>query len=97
VTAAQLGSGYGQSVELDHGHNVMTLYAHLSAIAALPGQHVIRGQVIGYVGQSGRATGPHLHYEVRVNNIPVNPLTYLRNTYEKLASKGSGTPTASGD
>jgi Peptidase family M23 len=97
VTAAQLGSGYGQSVELDHGHNVMTLYAHLSAIAVLPGQHVIRGQVIGYVGQSGRATGPHLHYEVRVNNTPVNPLTYLRNTYEKLASKGSGTPTASGD
>jgi len=97
VTAAQLGSGYGQSVELDHGHNVMTLYAHLSAIAVLPGQHVIRGQVIGYVGQSGRATGPHLHYEVRVNNIPVNPLAYLRTTYEELWSKGGGTPTASGD
>jgi len=96
VTAAQLSSGYGRSVELDHGHNVMTLYAHLSAIAVLPGQHVIRGQVIGYVGQSGRATGPHLHYEVRVNGIPVNPLTYLRTTYEEFGNKGNSTATSSG-
>jgi murein DD-endopeptidase MepM/ murein hydrolase activator NlpD len=49
----------------------------------VPGQHVIRGQVIGYVGQSGRATGPHLHYEVRVHNVPVNPHKYLRTTYEQ--------------
>jgi murein DD-endopeptidase MepM/ murein hydrolase activator NlpD len=57
------------------------VYGHLSAIAVLPGQHVTRGQVIGYVGQSGRATGPHLHYEVRVHNVPVNPHKYLRTTY----------------
>jgi murein DD-endopeptidase MepM/ murein hydrolase activator NlpD len=51
----------------------------------VPGQHVIRGQVIGYVGQSGRATGPHLHYEVRVHKVPVNPHKYLRSTYEQIS------------
>ena len=65
---------------LNHGHDLLTVYGHLSAIAVLPGQHVIRGQVIGYVGQTGRATGPHLHYEVRVHNVPVNPHKYLRTT-----------------
>ena len=65
----------------------------LSAIAVLPGQHVTRGEVIGYVGQTGRATGPHLHYEVRVHNVPVNPHKYLRETYaqaEKLDGAQSG-------
>jgi murein DD-endopeptidase MepM/ murein hydrolase activator NlpD len=83
VTGASMGSGYGRQVVLDHGHDVLTVYGHLSAIAVLPGQHVTRGQVIGYVGQSGRATGPHLHYEVRVHNVPVNPHKYLRSTYEQ--------------
>jgi murein DD-endopeptidase MepM/ murein hydrolase activator NlpD len=85
VSGASMGAGYGREVVLDHGHNFLTVYGHLSAIAVLPGQHVIRGQVIGYVGQSGRATGPHLHYEVRVNNVPVNPHKYLRSTYEQIA------------
>jgi len=78
-----MGSGYGRQVVLDHGHDLITLYGHLSASAVVPGQHVIRGQVIAYVGQSGRATGPHLHYEVRVHNVPVNPHKYLRSTYEQ--------------
>ena len=56
VSAASMGAGYGREVVLDHGHDVMTVYGHLSAVAVLPGQHVIRGQVIGYVGQSGRST-----------------------------------------
>ncbi|MGA7857070.1 MAG: M23 family metallopeptidase [Terracidiphilus sp.] len=85
VTGKSMGSGYGREVVLDHGHDVETVYGHLSAIAVLPGQHVTRGQIIGYVGQSGRATGPHLHYEVRVHNVPVNPHKYLRTTYEQLA------------
>jgi murein DD-endopeptidase MepM/ murein hydrolase activator NlpD len=80
-----MGSGYGREVTLNHGHGYMTLYGHLSAIAVLPGQHVTLGQVIGYVGQSGRATGPHLHYEVRVNDTPVNPHKYLRTTYAQVA------------
>lgn len=85
VSGAAMGAGYGREVVLNHGHDVITVYGHLSAIAVVTGQHVIRGQVIGYVGQSGRATGPHLHYEVRVHNVPVNPHKYLRTTYEQVA------------
>lgn len=90
VTGDSMGAGYGLQVVLAHGHDVMTVYGHLSSIAVVPGQHVIRGQVIGYVGQSGRATGPHLHYEVRVHNVPVNPHKYLRTTYEQIASAETG-------
>src|SRR5664279_4178763 len=85
VTGTTMGAGYGRQIVLDHGHDLLTLYGHLSAIAVIPGQHVTRGQVIGYVGQSGRATGPHLHYEVRVHSVPVNPHKYLRMTYEQVA------------
>jgi murein DD-endopeptidase MepM/ murein hydrolase activator NlpD len=85
VSGANMGSGYGREVVLDHGHDVTTVYGHLSAIAVLPGQHVIRGQVVGYVGQTGRSTGPHLHYEVRVHNVPVNPHKYLRTTYAEVS------------
>jgi murein DD-endopeptidase MepM/ murein hydrolase activator NlpD len=88
VTEAAMNAGYGREIILDHGHDVVTLYGHLSAIAVVVGQHVIRGQVIGYVGQSGRATGPHLHYEVRVHKVPVNPHKYLRTTYEQIAFSG---------
>jgi murein DD-endopeptidase MepM/ murein hydrolase activator NlpD len=86
VTGAVMAAGYGREVELDHGHGLMTLYGHLSAIAVFAGEHVSRGQIIGYIGQSGRATGPHLHYEVRVRNVPVNPHKYLRMTYEQASS-----------
>ncbi|MGD0731713.1 MAG: M23 family metallopeptidase [Terracidiphilus sp.] len=96
VTGASMGAGYGRQVVLDHGHDVLTVYGHLSAIAVLPGQHVIRGQVIGYVGQSGRATGPHLHYEVRVHNVPVNPHKYLRSTYEEIATPDSSSMASTG-
>jgi murein DD-endopeptidase MepM/ murein hydrolase activator NlpD len=90
VTGTVMGAGYGRQIVLSHGHDVATLYGHLSAMAVVPGQHVSRGQVIGYVGQSGRATGPHLHYEVRVHNVPVNPHKYLRTTYEQVAFSDPG-------
>ena len=90
VTDAAMNGGYGREIILEHGHDVLTVYGHLSAMAVVPGQHVIRGQVIGYVGQSGRATGPHLHYEVRVHNVPVNPHKYLRTTYEQIAFSDPG-------
>lgn len=97
VTGASMGAGYGRQVVLDHGHDLLTVYGHLSAIAVMPGQHVTRGQVIGYVGQSGRATGPHLHYEVRVHNVPVNPHKYLRTTYTQVAILDSNNATTSGN
>jgi len=92
-----MGAGYGREVVLNHGHDVMTIYGHLSATAVVPGQHVSRGQVIGYVGESGRATGPHLHYEVRVHNVPVNPHKYLRTTYGEVAQLDSDTTATSGN
>jgi murein DD-endopeptidase MepM/ murein hydrolase activator NlpD len=85
VTGAAMVGGYGREIVLDHGHDVSTIYGHLSVMSVVPGQHVTRGQVIGYVGQSGRATGPHLHYEVRVHKVAVNPHKYLRTTYAQIA------------
>ena len=85
-TGESMGAGYGRQVVLNHGHDVLTVYGHLSSIAVMPGQRVTRGQIIGYVGQSGRATGPHLHYEVRVHNVPVNPHKYLRTTFAQVAN-----------
>jgi len=82
---AAMANGYGREIVIDHGHDILTVYGHLSSMAVLPGQHVIRGQVIGYVGESGRSTGPHLHYEVRIHNVPVNPHKYLRATYAQIA------------
>ena len=70
-------SGYGRVVIVDHGFGITTWYAHLSSFAVIAGTRVKRGEVIGYTGISGRATGPHVHYEVRVNNAPVNPRHYM--------------------
>ena len=79
VTMADAHAGYGRLVVVDHGFGITTLYAHLSAFAVVAGTHVRRGEVIGYAGISGRTTGPHVHYEVRVNNAPVNPSRYMKN------------------
>lgn len=65
---------YGNAVIVDHGGGLTTLYGHMSKIACSPGQDVSRGRVLGYVGSTGWSTGPHLHYEVRRNGVPVNPL-----------------------
>jgi len=70
--------GYGRTVVIDHGRGYKTLYGHCSSIAVKRGQRVSAGQVIARVGSTGRATGPHLHFEVRKGNVPVNPLKYLR-------------------
>jgi murein DD-endopeptidase MepM/ murein hydrolase activator NlpD len=72
-------AGYGGLVIIDHGGELDTFYAHLSAIYVREGQRVYRGQPLGAVGATGRATGAHLHYEVRVRGIPVDPKRYLAN------------------
>lgn len=94
VETAGRASGYGREIVIDHGYGVKTLYGHLSGFAVTDGQQVTRGQIIGYVGTTGRSTGPHLHYEVRIRNTPVNPHKYLRETMPQLAS--AGTPAQSG-
>jgi len=86
VDSAAMVSGYGREVIMDHGHGVRTIYGHLAGMIVITGQHVTRGQIIGYVGQTGRSTGPHLHYEVRINNVPVNPHKYLRSTFEQMTA-----------
>ncbi len=78
VTIADIHAGYGRVVIVDHGFGITTWYAHLSAFATTAGSRIKRGQVIGYAGISGRSTGPHVHYEVRMNNAPVNPWRYLK-------------------
>ena len=80
VTFSDLLGGYGRAIMIDHGNGISTRYGHLSGFAVTAGQSVHRGDVIGYVGTSGRSTGPHLHYEVRINDTPVNPYKYLRIT-----------------
>lgn len=70
-------SGYGQLVVVDHGGGLTTRYGHLSHTDVIEGQAVSRAELLGRVGSTGRSTGPHLHYEVRINDEPVNPLQYL--------------------
>jgi murein DD-endopeptidase MepM/ murein hydrolase activator NlpD len=77
VTKARRESGYGNVVEIDHGNGIVTLYAHASRIDVRQGERVTRGQRIAAVGNTGLATGPHLHYEIHVNGKVVDPLTYV--------------------
>ena len=77
VTLAGWSGGYGNMVEVDHGNGLATRYGHLSAIDVKVGQTIRIGQVIGRLGSTGRSTGPHVHYETRVNGEAVNPAKFL--------------------
>ena len=77
VTFADRKGGYGRLVTVDHGNGFETCYAHLSRFEVIVGQEIRQGEPVGAVGASGRATAPHLHYEVRVRKIPVNPYRFL--------------------
>ena len=90
VTYADFMGGYGRAVMVDHGHGISTRYGHLASFAVAAGQQIHRGDTIGYVGLSGRSTGPHLHYEVRINDTPVNPYKYLRITMAHLGGFAAG-------
>lgn len=77
VASARWHKGYGNGIYIDHGNGIETRYGHLSRIDVVEGQQIKRGQQIGLVGSTGRSTGPHLHYEVRINGEAINPLQYL--------------------
>ncbi len=77
VTFAGQKSGYGNCIEVTHANGIITRYAHMSAFRARAGQSVIAGQTIGAIGSTGRSTGPHLHFEVRVKDQPINPRPFL--------------------
>ena len=72
-----LDRGYGRTITIKHGYGLKTRYAHLKKILVKKGQFVKRGEIIGLVGNSGRSTGPHLHYEVHLNGVPINPMKYI--------------------
>lgn len=85
VVAAGYGGGYGRQVQIAHGGGIVTLYGHMSSIAASPGEPVRQGQVIGYVGSSGLSTGPHLHFEVKMNGRPVDPMTVRMQSRQEIS------------
>ncbi|QEL21858.1 peptidoglycan DD-metalloendopeptidase family protein [Bosea sp. F3-2] len=86
VVAAEYNGGYGNMVEVEHANGLSTRYAHMSAISVSVGQIVKTGSVLGRVGSTGRSTGPHLHYETRINDEPVDPTRFLRAGGKLLAS-----------
>ena len=85
--AAYNSGGYGNLVKIDHGRGIETRYGHLSSFSVRPGQRVTRGQVIGRMGSTGRSTGSHLHYEVRIDSRAVNPIPFMKSSDYLLAMK----------
>ncbi len=85
VRAGWNNGGYGNLVEIDHGRGITTRYGHMSAILVHAGDHVTRGQQVGRMGSTGRSTGNHLHYEVRIDGRPVNPIPFMKSTDYVLA------------
>jgi murein DD-endopeptidase MepM/ murein hydrolase activator NlpD len=101
IQADSKASGYGRHVRIDHGYGYVTLYAHMSKMAVEEGDKVNRGDIIGYVGNTGLSAGPHCHYEVRKNDEPVNPVNFYFNDltaeeYDKMLEL-SNTPLQSLD
>lgn len=93
IDKAQRFSSYGLYICIKHGANLETRFAHMSRLAVAAGERVTKGDLIGYVGSTGRSTGPHLHYEVRVDGVAVNPIPYMVETdaHQTIAmSKGKG-------
>ena len=87
ISKAEWFSSYGLFVSIEHGAQLQTRYAHMSRIAVADGERVKKGDIIGYVGSTGRSTGPHLHYEVRVDGRAVNPIPYMVESEAQQAYK----------
>jgi murein DD-endopeptidase MepM/ murein hydrolase activator NlpD len=96
ITIAGWQRGYGWVVYIDHGNGITTRYGHLSRIDVAVGQNIRRGEQLGLVGSTGRSTGPHLHYEVRINGQPVSPLLYLPSQSPLSSVKPQSTATPAG-
>jgi len=92
VVSAGWDSGFGNKVDLDHGNGYHTWYAHLSRFAVEPGEHVHRGEVIAYVGATGEATGPHLHYQVMRAGEPIDPEPFLNGIPRTILATLPGAP-----
>ena len=88
VGMAQYYGSYGNYVQIEHGGEMQTRFAHLSSYTVNQGDRVKKGELIGYIGSTGRSTGPHLHYEVRVEGQPVNPVPYMTGTYARAEGEG---------
>jgi len=84
VVSCGVQGGYGNAVVIDHGYGTVTRYGHLASFAVKPGQRVKRGDVIGFVGTTGRSTGPHVHYEVWVHDQAQNPIQYILDEYRNF-------------
>jgi murein DD-endopeptidase MepM/ murein hydrolase activator NlpD len=95
--AAYHNGGYGNLIKLDHGRGIETRYGHLSAMLVSAGQRVTRGQMIGRMGSTGRSTGSHLHYEVRIDTRAVNPIPFMKSSDYLLAMQRKSFGTASMD
>lgn len=96
VGRADWFSSYGLFIRIDHGADMETRYAHLSKLAVAAGERVRKGDLIGYVGSTGRSTGPHLHYEVRVGGVAVDPIPYMVDRTPLVASRNDDEMTGSG-
>ncbi|KQX17800.1 peptidase M23 [Sphingomonas sp. Root50] len=96
VDRAEWSGGYGNMVEIEHGKGISTRYGHMSRIAAHPGQRIKRGDLIGYVGSTGRSTGNHLHYEVRIDGRAVNPMPFLQSANYIMAVNEQNSDIAQG-
>lgn len=96
VSRADWYSSYGLYISLEHGASLQTRYAHLSRLAVASGDVVKKGDLIGYVGSTGRSTGPHLHYEVRVDGVAVNPIPYMMADERRFAAAQSSELTGAG-
>jgi len=88
VVFAEWSGGYGRLVKVDHGNGLQTYYGHLSRLEVVTGQEIRRGDILGLSGGSGRATSPHLHYEVRMGGTPVNPYQFLATSALSLPKHG---------
>jgi murein DD-endopeptidase MepM/ murein hydrolase activator NlpD len=97
VTIAAPDGGYGNLVEIDHRNGLVTRYGHLSTILVTDGQEVAAGEVVGKLGSTGRSTGPHLHYEVRIDGEPVDPMRFLRAGMKLSADERRSEPQPPGE